>query len=203
MSQNSKKYHAENGYICDIPKENLSKRNFKESIVPYLLRNYTVNSSNQVCPIDVIYIPIKKEHMYLTATINWFSRKVITHYLTDPLDTNSVTTLVKEAIERYGIPAIINSDQGSQFTSTAYKLLLKSYKIRQSMDGKSRWADNIMIERWFRSLKTKQIYPNEYASPRELRVLINKYVEEYNKIRPHEPLDYQAPDDVYYGVLAA
>lgn len=60
MSQNSKKYHAENGYICDIPKENLSKRNFKESIVPYLLRNYTVNSSNQVCPIYVIYIPIKK-----------------------------------------------------------------------------------------------------------------------------------------------
>lgn len=85
--------------------------------------------------------------MYLTAIINWFSRKVITHYLTDPLDTNSVTTPVKEAIERYGIPAIINSDQGSQFTSTAYKLLLKSYKIRQSMDGKSRWADNIMIER--------------------------------------------------------
>lgn len=185
------------------PKENLSKRNFKESIVPYLLRNYTVNFPNQVWSIDITYIPMKKGHMYLTAIIDWFSRKVITHYLSDTLDTNSVTTPVKEAIERYGIPAIINSDQGSQFTSTAYKLLLKSYKIRQSMDGKSRWADNIMIERWFRSLKTEQIYPNEYASPRELRVLINKYVEEYNKIRPHEALDYQAPDDVYYGVLAA
>lgn len=185
------------------PKENLSKRNFEESIVPYLLRNYTVNFPNQVWSIDITYIPMKKGHMYLTAIIDWFSRKVITHYLSDTLDTNSVTTPVKEAIERYGIPAIINSDQGSQFTSTAYKLLLKSYKIRQSMDGKSRWADNIMIERWFRSLKTEQIYPNEYASPRELRVLINKYVEEYNKIRPHEALDYQAPDDVYYGVLAA
>lgn len=185
------------------PKENLSKRNFKESIVPYLLRNYTVNFPNQVWSIDITYIPMKKGHMYLTAIIDWFSRKVITHYLSDTLDTNSVTTPVKEAIERYGIPAIINSDQGSQFTSTAYKLLLKSYKIRQSMDGKSRWADNIMIERWFRSLKTEQIYPNEYASPRELRVLINKYVEEYNKIRPHEALNYQAPDDVYYGVLAA
>lgn len=185
------------------PKENLSKRNFKESIVPYLLRNYTVNFPNQVWSIDITYIPMKKGHMYLTAIIDWFSRKVISHYLSDTLDTNSVTTPVKEAIERYGIPAIINSDQGSQFTSAAYKSLLKSYKIRQSMDGKSRWADNIMIERWFRSLKTEQIYPNEYVSPRELRILINKYVEEYNKIRPHEALDYQAPDDVYYGVLAA
>lgn len=185
------------------PKENLSKRNFKESIVPYLLRNYTANFPNQVWSIDITYIPMKKGHMYLTAIIDWFSRKVISHYLSDTLDTNSVTTPVKEAIERYGIPAIINSDQGSQFTSAAYKSLLKSYKIRQSMDGKSRWADNIMIERWFRSLKTEQIYPNEYVSPRELRILINKYVEEYNKIRPHEALDYQAPDDVYYGVLAA
>lgn len=185
------------------PKENLSKRNFKESIVPYLLRNYTVNFPNQVWSIDITYIPMKKGHMYLTAIIDWFSRKVISHYLSDTLDTNSVTAPVKEAIERYGIPAIINSDQGSQFTSAAYKSLLKSYKIRQSMDGKSRWADNIMIERWFRSLKTEQIYPNEYVSPRELRILINKYVEEYNKIRPHEALDYQAPDDVYYGVLAA
>lgn len=185
------------------PKENLSKRNFKESVVPYLLRNYTVNFPNQVWSIDITYIPMKKGHMYLTAIIDWFSRKVISHYLSDTLDTNSVTAPVKEAIERYGIPAIINSDQGSQFTSAAYKSLLKSYKIRQSMDGKSRWADNIMIERWFRSLKTEQIYPNEYVSPRELRILINKYVEEYNKIRPHEALDYQAPDDVYYGVLAA
>ena len=185
------------------PKENLSKRNFKESIVPYLLRNYTVNFPNQVWSIDITYIPMKKGHMYLTAIIDWFSRKVIFHYLSDTLDTNSVTAPVKEAIERYGIPAIINSDQGSQFTSAAYKSLLKSYKIRQSMDGKSRWADNIMIERWFRSLKTEQIYPNEYVSPRELRILINKYVEEYNKIRPHEALNYQAPDDVYYGVLAA
>ena len=185
------------------PKENLSKRNFKGSIVPYLLRNYTVNFPNQVWSVDITYIPMKKGHMYLTAIIDWFSRKVISHYLSDTLDTNSVTTPVNEAIEKYGIPAIINSNQGSQFTSVAYKSLLKSYKIRQNMDGKSRWADNIMIERWFRSLKTEQIYPNEYVSPRELRVLINKYIEEYNKIRPHEALGYRAPDDVYYGVLVA
>ena len=95
----------------------------------------------------------------------------------------------------------LNSDQGSQFTSDDYKHLLKELGIRQSMDGKSRWADNIMIERWFRSLKTEAIYPNEFASPRELRQLINSYVKDYNTIRPHESLDYMVPNDAYYGVF--
>ena len=185
------------------PKENLSKRNFKESIVPYLLRNYQVNFPNQVWSIDITYIPMKRGHMYLTAIIDWFSRKIISHYLSDTLDTESVIFTVRQAVEKHGIPAILNSDQGSQFTSIAYKELLKGYKIRQSMDGKSRWADNIMIERWFRSLKTEQIYINEYVSPKELRVLINDYVRDYNTVRPHEALDYQCPDDIYYRGLAA
>ena len=71
------------------------------------------------------------------------------------------------------------------------------------MDGKSRWADNIMIERWFRSLKTEQIYPNEYDSPRELRKLINDYVDTYNSLRPHEALDYKVPDEIFYSCFAA
>ena len=107
------------------------------------------------------------------------------------------------AVAKHGIPAILNSDQGSQFTSEEYKKALRAYGIRQSMDGKSRWADKIMIERWFRSLKTDQIYPNEYKTPRELRTLINRYIDEYNQIRPHEALDYRVPDAVYYGAFAA
>lgn len=191
------------GIYSIYPKENLSKRNFKETIVPYLLRNYQVNFPNQVWSIDITYIPMKKSHMYLTAIIDWFSRKIISHYLSDTLDTDSVIQAVKAGIEKHGIPSIINSDQGSQFTSSAYKELLKSYQIRQSMDGKSRWADNIMIERWFRSLKTEQLYPNEYRNPRELRVLVNRYIEEYNTARPHESLGYQVPDKVYFCGLAA
>ena len=121
----------------------------------------------------------------------------------DSLDTESVIYAVREAVKECGIPAIINSDQGSQFTSDTYKQLLKELGIRQSMDGKSRWADNIMIERWFRSLKTEQIYPNEYDSPRELRKLVNDYVDTYNSLRPHEALDYKVPDEVFYGCFAA
>lgn len=185
------------------PKINLSKRNHKESIVPYLLRNYVVNFPNQVWSIDITYIPMPKGHMYLTAIIDWYSRKIVGYYLSDTLDTDSVTHAVKEAVAAHGIPAILNSDQGSQFTSAEYKELLKGLQIRQSMDGKSRWADNIMIERWFRSLKSEQIYPNEYRSPRELRKLINEYVDAYNRERPHEALDYEVPDAIYYGTFTA
>jgi putative transposase len=191
------------GIYAIYPKINLSKRNFRESVVPYLLRDYPVTFPNQVWSIDITYISMPKGHMYLTAIIDWYSRKIVGHYLSDTLDTDSVIHAVKEAVETHGIPAILNSDQGCQFTSNEYKSLLKKLHIRQSMDGKSRWADNIMIERWFRSLKTEQIYPNEYHSPRKLRKLINEYVNAYNRERPHEALGYKVPDAVYYDSFAA
>ena len=97
----------------------------------------------------------------------------------------------------------INSDQGSQFTSDDYKSLLKSLHIRQSMDGKSRWTDNIMIERWFRSLKTEKIYIEEYATERELRACIDGFIDQYNNMRPHESLDNATLASVYAASFAA
>ena len=193
---------CEMGITAIYPKINLSKRNFKEAVVPYLLRNYKVNFPNQVWSIDITYIPMRRGHMYLTAIIDWYSRKIVGHHLSDTLDTIEVLYAVRESVASHGIPSILNSDQGSQFTSDDYKKLLQDYGIRQSMDGKSRWADNIMIERWFRSLKTEAIYPNEYTSPRELRQLINGYVRDYNTIRSHKSLDYKVPNEVYYGAFA-
>lgn len=191
------------GIYAVYPKPNLSKRNFKEAIVPYLLRNYNVSFPNQVWSIDITYIPMPHGHMYLTAIIDWYSRKLVGHYLSDSLEAEYVIHAVKETVEKCGTPTIINSDQGSQFTSDDYKELLRRLNIRQSMDGRIRWADNIMIERWFRSLKTEQLYPNEYRTPRELRQLINQYVEDYNSIRPHETLGYKVPDEFYFGCFAA
>lgn len=136
-------------------------------------------------------------HMFLTAIIDWFSRKVVGWRLSDTLDTAPVIETVKDAVAKYGAPGIINSDQGSQFTSNEYKKLLKSLNIRQSMDGRGRWADNVVIERWFRSLKYDKIYINEYHSPRELRAGIGEYVKEYNAVRPHQSLDYATPNEVY------
>ena len=159
--------------------------------------------SNQAWSIDITYIKMAHGHMYLTAVIDWYSRKIVGWNLSDTLATQPVLDAVKEATNHHGIPAILNSDQGSQFTSDEYKQLLNDLHIRQSMDGKSRWADNIMIERWFRSLKTELIYINEYRTPKELRTAIRNYIELYNTQRPHQSLDYRTPDMVFNSVFAA
>ena len=171
--------------------------------MPYLLRNKEVSFPNQVWSIDITYIKMYHGHMYLTAVIDWFSRKIVGWTLSDTLDTRSVLDAVHHAVENCGIPAILNSDQGSQFTSEEYKKLLRKLHIRQSMDGKSRWADNIMIERWFRSLKTELIYINEFRSPRELRIALRQYIDTYNTIRPHEALDYQVPEKLFSSVFVS
>ena len=186
-----RKYMEEMGIHTVYPKANLSKRNFKEAIVPYLLRTVNVQFPNQVWSIDITYIKMVHGHMYLTAVIDWYSRKIVGWKLSDTLSTQPVVEAVKEAVENCGTPAILNSDQGSQFTSEEYKRLLGDLHIRQSMDGKSRWADNVMIERWFRSLKTELIYINEFHSPRHLRTQIGEYVHLYN--RPvRKPIKWRA-----------
>ena len=195
-------YMREMGIHAVYPKPNLSKRNFKEATVPYLLRNKVVSFPNQVWSIDITYIRMHHGHMYLTAIIDWYSRRIVGWELSDTLDIRSVLETVQSAAANCGVPAILNSDQGSQFTSKEYKRLLRELHIRQSMDGRSRWADNIMIERWFRSLKTELIYVNEFRSPKELRRSIGKYIETYNTLRPHESLDYATPDQVFFDSFA-
>ena len=108
------------------------------------------------------------------------SRKIVGWNLSDTLDTASALADVKDAVATYDVPAILNSDRGCQFTSEEYKAYLKGQHISQSMDGKSRWADNIMIERWFSTLKTEKIHINKYHSPKELRKDITDFIREYN-----------------------
>ena len=141
--------------------------------------------------------------MYLTAIIDWCSRLIVGWNLSDTLDTFYVIEAVKEAIRNYGIPGTINSDQGSQFTSADYKAFLHDQGIIQSMDGKSRWADNIMIERWFRSLKVEELYPNEYSTPKALRKAIKGYIRQYNNERPHKAIGYKKPAEVFCSCFKA
>lgn len=131
--------------------------------------------------------------MYLTAIIDWYSRYIVGWELSDTLDTAPVLTAVKNAIAKYRKPGIINSDQGSQFTSDDYTGYLKTLNIKQSMDGKARWVDNVVIERWFRSLKTERIYLNEYMTPKDLRADLRDYIQEYNTERPHQVHNYKTP----------
>ena len=192
-----RRYMQEMGIFCVYPKPNLSKPGKDHKKFPYLLRKMNIWLPNQVWAVDITYISIGHTHMYLTAIIDWYSRFIVGWALSDTLEAAPVLEAVEQAIERYGTPAIINSDQGSQFTSSEYVELLRSYGIRQSMDGKARWIDNVIIERWFRSLKTEYIYINEHRSPRQLRQGINEYVRIYNHERPHSSIDDMRPAQAY------
>jgi putative transposase len=190
--------------ICTIyPHKNLSKADKNARKVPYLLRSLRDRGMiwlpNLVWAIDITYIKMSRTHLYLTAIIDWFSRFVVGWELADTLETAPVLECAKSAFTRFGEPAYLNSDQGSQFTSDEYRNLLASRDVAQSMDGKARWADNVVIERWFRTLKVENIYINEYNSPRELRSGLAKFVETYNRIRPHQGLGNSTPARVYEG----
>ena len=198
-----KKYMDEMGIYAVYPKPNLSKRNMQHKIFPYLLRSISIAKPNQVWAIDITYIKMGKSHMYLTAIIDWYSRFIVGLALSESLDTVPVLEAVKKAISEHGKPEIINSDQGSQFTSDDYVALLNNESIKQSMDGKARWIDNVIIERWFRSLKCDNIYITEYTNPKTLRKGIEEYISEYNTERPHQSLDYLYPIQVYMQEKAA
>lgn len=189
----------EMGIYAVYPKPNLSKRNQKHKVYPYLLRNLVIARPNQVWAVDITYIKMGRSHMYMTAIIDWYSHYIVGWALSDALDTAPVLDAVTSAIGKYGKPEIINSDQGSQFTSAEYTDFLKNNHIKQSMDGKARWVDNVIIERWFRSLKTEYIYTNELETPRKLRTRIAGYVIEYNHERPHQSHDYQVAYEVFKG----
>jgi putative transposase len=198
-----KRLMEEMGIHTIYPKPNLSKPSKEHKKFPYLLKNKHICFPNQVWALDITYIPMKHGHMYLTAIIDWYSRFIVGWELSDTLDTAPVIKALMSAMDKYGIPCIINSDQGSQFTSDDYISLLKASGVRQSMDGKARWVDNVIIERWFRSLKTEYIYINEYSSPRQLRAGIEDYIQEYNNLRPHQSMDYETPTTVYSSKFSA
>ena len=194
------RYMNEMGIDPIYPKMNLSKRMQQAKACPYLLRNAVIDRPNQAWSIDITYIAIKHGFLYLTAVIDWYSRCIVGWEVDDTLDTRMVITALKKAF-MVAKPVILNSDQGCQFTSNEYMNFLKENQICQSMDGKSRWADNIMIERWFRSFKYEEAYLTQYNNIREARKAIGKYVHTYNFERCHSALNNQTPASCYYPIL--
>ena len=182
------------------PKMNLSKRMKQAKVCPYLLRNAVIDRPNQAWSIDITYIPMKHGFLYLTAIIDWYSRCIVGWDVDDTLDTTMVINACKKAF-KIAKPLIINSDQGSQFTSDKYIDFIRNSGIRQSMDGKSRWADNIMIEHWFHSFKYEEAYLMEYANLKEAREDIGRYIYTYNFERCHQSIGNKRPAEVYYPVM--
>lgn len=196
----ARRYMNEMDIHLIYPKMNLSKRMQQAKVCPYLLRNAVIDKPNQAWSIDITYIPIKHGFLYLTAVIDWYSRCIVGWEVDDTLDTRMVHNALNKAF-KIAKPQILNSDQGCQFTSQQYIDFVKENGIRQSMDGKSRWADNIMIERWFRSFKYEEAYLTQYNNIKEARAAIKRYVHTYNFERYHSALDYHTPAEYYYPAM--
>lgn len=167
---------------------------------PYLLRGYQTSRPNEVWSIDISYIPMKQGFMYLFAIIDVHSRYLVSWSLSNSMDADWVVKNIKSAVKKYGNPQIINSDQGSQFTSDEYVRAITDMKgVRISMDGKGRAIDNVWIERFFRTLKHEHVYLNPSADGSELYRSIRNFVNYYNHRRKHSSLEYQTPASVYYA----
>lgn len=180
------------------PKKNLSIPDKSHKIYPYLLKDLLITHPNHVWSIDVTYIKIKGDWIYLVAIIDWYSRFVLSWELSDTLQTGFCIRALQKALT-FGIPEIHNSDQGSQMTAEAYLSILESYSgIRISMDSRGRAFDNIFIERFWRSLKYEEVYLKEYQSPREAKESIGAYMNFYDYKRFHQSLNYKTPAEIYF-----
>ena len=188
------------GIMALYPNKGTSRPGKGHKIYPYLLRGLNIDRANQVYCTDITYIPMAKGFVYLVAIMDWHSRKILSWRLSNTLATDFCVDALEEAIKRYGKPEIFNTDQGAQFTSEVFTDVLKEAQIKISMDGKGRWVDNVMIERFWRSLKQEEVYLKAYDSVNDARINIRKYIDFYNTQRKHQSLD-KTPDQAYFGTI--
>ena len=195
------RHMREMGLEAVFPGPNLSRRNQQHKVFPYLLRNTTIDAPNAVWGTDITYIRLTQGWMYLVVVLDWYSRYVVSWELSDNLKSDFVVAAVNNALHK-ATPGILNSDQGSQYTSPAYTDLVQRAGVQVSMDGKGRALDNIYTERFWRSLKYEDVYLKEYSTPREARIGIANYMELYNYHRPHQSLGDRTPAEVYLSTGA-
>lgn len=189
--------------ICGIlPKRNLSKNKNPQYKFPYMLKNMEIYRANLVWSTDITYIKLPCGFMYLTAIMDVYSRKILGVEISNTLDTTFCTTCLQSCIAKYGSPVVMNTDQGSQYTSHEWINLLKENDIMISMDGIGRWADNIWIERFWRTLKYDCIIMKGVETVAELNKVVADYMEYYNSRRLHSSLDYKTPDTAFTRSLA-
>ena len=180
---------------------NTSKPTPGHKIYPYLLRCVAVDRPNQVWAMDITYIPMARGFVYLAAVVDWFSRRVLAWRVSITMEVAFCLEAVEEALARHGRPEIFNTDQGSQFTGQDFTGLLLDNAIAISMDGKGAWRDNVFVERLWRSVKYEEVYLRAYDSVGEARASIGRYLDFYNRKRPHSSLDARTPDHAYFRNL--
>ncbi len=181
-------------------KANTSRRNQEHRIYPYLLRDLTIERPNHVWAMDTTYIPMRRGFVYLCAVLDWATRKVLSWRLSNSLTADPCVDALEEAIVKYGAPDIMNTDQGSQFTSSDFIGLVKRHGIQISMDGKGCWRDNVFVERLWKSVKYEEIYLHGYETVTDAKQALTRYFDFYNRRRPHSTLDGKTPDTVYFNL---
>ena len=189
------------GIAAIYRRPNTSKPAPGHKIYPYLLRSVKVERPDQVWATDITYIPMARGFVYLVAIVDWFSRRVLAHRVSITMDADFCMEALEEAIERYGKPEIFNSDQGSQFTSGEFTGVLLRDEIAISMDGKGAWRDNVFVERLWKSVKYEEVYLRAYDTVGEARASLGRYLDFYNRLRPHSSLDRRTPDEAYFNTL--
>jgi putative transposase len=180
---------------------NTSKPAPGHKIYPYLLRSVAVERPNQAWAMDITYIPMARGFVYLAAVVDWATRRVLSWRVSITMEVEFCLEAVEEALAKHGRPEIFNTDQGSQFTSAAFTGVLLDNAIAISMDGKGAWRDNVFVERLWRSVKYEEVYLRAYDSVGDARASIGRYLDFYNRKRPHSSLDARTPDQAYFDHL--
>lgn len=168
-------------------------------VFPYLLRSKVIDQPNQVWALDITYLPMKRGFVYLVTVLDWATRRVLAWQLSNTLTADFCVEALETAMDRYGVPEIVNTDQGAQFTSEEFVSTVLDHGAELSMDGKGAWRDNVFIERFWRTVKYEEVYLRAYTSVSDARVHLTRYMEFYNGRRPHSSLGDKTPDAVYYG----
>lgn len=186
------------GITAIAPQPGTSRRHRAHPVFPYLLRHRTITEPHEVWAMDITYIPMARGFVYLAAVMDWASRRVLSWRVSITLDSAFCIEAVRDALARYGRPAIVNTDQGAQFTAADFTGLLQDHNIAISMDGQGCWKDNIFVERLWRSIKYEEVYLHAYASVSDAKAGIGRYLAQYNAARPHSSLADQTPDEAYF-----
>ena len=188
------------GLEAVFPKPKLSRTHPEHKIYPYLLRGVAIDRKDQVWSTDITYIPMRLGYLYLVAVIDWHCRYVLSWRLSNSLEGRFCREALEEALG-IGKPEIFNTDQGSQFTSVRFTEILQQHQVLISMDGRGRALDNIFIERFWRTLKYEEVYLRDYRDGLEANESLSRYIDYYNKVRPHSSLGYRSPEEAYQAKI--
>ena len=183
------------------PQPGTSKPAPGHKIYPYLLRKLAITRANQVWALDTTYIPMARGFVYLTAVVEVLSRKVLAHKVAITLEAVHAKEVIEQAFARYGVPEIVNTDQGTQFTAEEFTRVVLAKGCRLSMDGRGAWRDNVFVERLWRSVKYERVYLKAYDSVSAARADIAEYLAWYNTDRGHSSLERLTPNEKYVAAL--